>query len=167
MNVSKTILWLALSAASSATIAAEAESTPPALSVFFKKAALDGMTEVEAGKVALNKSQNPQIRNFAQRMVDDHSKSNEELGSLAKSKGIMAPKTLDAEHEAMLNQLKAKSGKDFDHAYAEHMNMDHTKAIALFESAAGSNDPDLARFAKKTLPTLKEHQELAQTLTSH
>jgi putative membrane protein len=167
MNVSKTILWLALSAASSATIAAEAESTPPAPSVFVKKAALDGMTEVEAGKVALSRSQDPDIRNFAQRMVDDHGKANEELESLAKSKGIMAPKKLDAEHEAMLNQLKAKTGKDFDHAYAEHMNMDHSKAIALFESAAGSNDPDLARFAKKTLPTLKEHKELAQTLPGH
>ena len=164
MNVSKTILWLVLSGASAAAMAADAESTPPAAGVFVKKAALDGMTEVEAGKVALSKSQDPDIRSFAQRMVDDHGKANDELEALAKTKGIMPPKKLDAEHQAMLNQLKAKSGKDFDHAYAEHMNMDHTKAIALFESAAGSNDPDLARFAKKTLPTLKEHQELAQSL---
>jgi putative membrane protein len=166
VTVSKTILWLALSGASAAATAADAESTPPATDVFVKKAALDGMTEVEAGKVALSKSEDPEIRSFAQRMVDDHGKSNEELESLAKSKGIMAPKKLDAEHEAMLNMLKAKSGKDFDHAYSEHMNMDHSKAITLFESAAGSNDPDLARFAKMALPTLKEHKVLAQGLAA-
>jgi putative membrane protein len=164
MNVSKTLLFLALSGASSAALAAEAEGTPPAPGIFVKKAALDGMTEVEAGKVALSKSQDPEIRSFAQRMVADHGKANSELAAIAKAKGLNPPKDLDSEHQAMVNSLKGKSGKDFDAAYAEHMNMDHSKAIALFESAAGSNDPDLAQFAKKTLPTLKEHKELAQKL---
>jgi putative membrane protein len=164
MNVSKTLLFLALSGASSAALAADAEGTPPAPAVFVKKAALDGMTEVEAGKVALSKTQDPEIRSFAQRMVSDHGKANSELAAIAKTKGLTAPKELDAEHQAMLNSLKGKSGKEFDAAYAEHMNMDHSKAIALFESAAGSNDPDLARFAKKTLPTLKEHKALAEKL---
>ncbi len=164
MNVSKTLLFLALSGVSAAALAADAESTAPAPSVFVKKAALDGMTEVEAGKVALSKSQNPEIRSFAQRMVADHGKANAELATIAKAKGLPAPKELDAEHKEMLNSLSGKSGKDFDVAYAEHMNMDHSKAIALFESAAGSNDPDLAQFAKKTLPTLKEHKALAQKL---
>jgi putative membrane protein len=164
MNVSKTLLFLALSGASSAALAADAEGTPPAPSIFVKKAALDGMTEVEAGKVALSKSQDPEIRSFAQRMVSDHSKANSELSAIAKTKGLNPPKELDNEHQAMVNSLKGKSGKDFDAAYAEHMNMDHSKAIALFESAAGSNDPDLAQFAKKTLPTLKEHKALAEKL---
>jgi len=164
MKVSSTILFLALSGASAAATAADAERTPPAPSVFVKKAALDGMTEVEAGKVALAKSQDPAIRNFAERMVKDHGKANTELESLAAKKGLGAPKQLDPEHKEMLSALQSKSGKDFDQAYAEHMNMDHSKAIALFESAAGSSDPDLAQFAKKTLPTLKEHKELAQKL---
>ena len=164
MDVSRTLLLLALASASSAAVAADAESTPPAPSVFVKKAALDGMTEVEAGKVALAKSQDKEVRNFAQRMVTDHGKANAELESLAKAKGLTAPKQLDPEHEAMVNSLKTKSGADFDRAYAEHMNMDHSKAIALFESATKSNDAQLAQFAQKTLPTLKEHKELAQKL---
>jgi len=164
MNVSRTILFLALSGASGASMAAGAEGTPPTPSVFVKKAALDGMTEVEAGKVALSKSQDPAIRDFAQRMVTDHGKANSELESLAVRKGLQAPKRLDAEHKEMLDTLSSKNGKEFDQAYAEHMNMDHSKAIALFESAAGSNDPDLAKFAKETLPTLKEHKALAQKL---
>jgi len=164
MNVSRTVLFLALTGASSAAVAADAQRTAPAPSVFVKKAALDGLTEVEAGKVALIKSQDPAIRDFAQRMVSDHGKANTELESIALRKGIAAPKQLDPEHKQMLETLKGKSGKDFDLAYAQHMNMDHSKAIALFESAAGSNDPDLAQFAKKTLPTLKEHKALAQKL---
>jgi putative membrane protein len=164
MNISRSILFLALSGASTAALAADAEATPPAPSVFVKKAALDGMTEVEAGKVALSKSQDPAIREFAQRMVKDHGKANSELESLAANKGLSAPKQLDPDHKEMLDALKTKNGKDFDQAYAEHMNMDHSKAIALFESAAGSSDPDLAQFAKKTLPTLKEHKAMAQKL---
>ena len=164
MYASRTLLFLAIAGVSSAALAADAEHTPPAPSVFVKKASLDGMTEVEAGKVALAKSQDPDIRSFAQRMVDDHSKAGAELASLAKTKGLAAPKQLDAEHQAMLDALKAKSGHEFDHAYAEHMNMDHSKAIALFESASKSDDVQLAQFAEKTLPTLKQHKALAQKL---
>jgi putative membrane protein len=164
MNVSRTLLFLAITGASSAAMAADAESTPPAPSVFVKKAALDGMTEVEAGKVALTKSQDPAIRSFAERMVADHGKANKELTSIAERKGLNPPKQLDADHKQMLETLKGKTGKDFDQAYAEHMNMDHSKAVALFESASESSDPELAQFAKKTLPTLKEHKALAQKL---
>jgi putative membrane protein len=164
MDVSKSLLFLALAGASAATLAADAERTPPAASVFVKKAALDGMTEVEAGKLALDKSKDPKIREFAERMVKDHTKAGAELESIAKAKGLAAPKTLDAEHQAMVESLKSKSGQEFDHAYAVHMNMDHSKAIALFESATKSTDSELAGFAQKTLPTLKEHKQLAQEL---
>ena len=162
--ISKSILFLALGGVSAAALAADAERAVPAPAVFVKKAALDGMAEVELGKVALEKSQNADVRSFAQRMVTDHGKANSELASIAKTKGLDAPKMLDAEHEAMVSKLRDKSGADFDQAYSEHMNMDHSKAIALFEGAAKSPDADLAGFAKKTLPTLKEHQQLAQKL---
>lgn len=164
MDVSRTLLCLALAGASSAAIAADAERSAPAPSAFVTKAALDGMTEVEAGKVALSKSQDPEIRSFAERMVKDHTKANTELETIAKTKGLTPPKKLDAEHQKMVDDLSAKSGQEFDHAYAQHMNMDHSKAIALFEGATKSSDADLAGFAQKTLPTLKEHKQLAQKL---
>ena len=165
MNVSKSILFLALSAASSAAaLAADAERAIPEPTVFVTKAAQDGMAEVAVGKIALAKSQDPGVRSFAQRMVTDHSKANAELATLAKSKGIDAPKELDAEHKAMVDAITAKSGAEFDREYSQHMNMDHGKAIALFESATKSSDPDFAGFAKKTLPTLKEHKKLAEKL---
>jgi len=164
MLASKTILFLAITGASGAALAAAAEDTPPAPTVFVQKAAQDGMTEVELGKVALEKSQNAQVREFAQRMVADHGKANAELAALAKQKGIEAPKKLDAEHQAMVKTLSGKDGATFDAEYSRHMNMDHSKAISLFEAASESTDKDLAGFARKTLPTLKEHKQLASKL---
>jgi putative membrane protein len=163
MLTSKTILFLAIAGASHAAVAAQGADAPSP-KTFVDKAAQDGMTEVELGKVALEKSQNPEVRNFAQRMVSDHGKANSELATLAKQKGIDAPKKLDAEHQAMVKNLKAKDGPSFDSEYSHHMNMDHSKAISLFEAASNSPDKDLAGFARKTLPTLKEHKEMAGKL---
>lgn len=163
MNVSKSLLLLALAGTSSAVIAADAKSIPEPIA-FVKKAAQDGMTEVEVGKIALEKSQDPAVRSFAQRMVTDHGKANEELSSIAQAKGMDVPKELDAEHQGMVDALSAKSGAAFDREYTQHMSMDHTKAIALFEGASKSPDAELAGFAKKTLPTLKQHKQLAEKL---
>ncbi|MDB6044612.1 MAG: putative outer membrane protein [Gammaproteobacteria bacterium] len=133
---------------------------------FVKKAAQDGMTEVELGKLALTKSSNSQVKQFAQKMVQDHGTANKELAGIAKGKGLDVPAQLDAQHQDMVKTLSSKSGAAFDSAYAEHMAMDHTKAVALFRAEATSNDPELAGFAKKTLPTLQEHKQLADTLQS-
>jgi len=133
---------------------------------FVKKAALDGMTEVELGKIAASKSQDEKVKQFAERMVADHSKANEELASIAKQKGLTVPTSLDAEHQSMVQSLNAKSGKAFDTAYSEHMNADHAKAVALFQGAITSSDPELAAFAKQTLPTLEQHKTMAKRLAS-
>lgn len=164
MLTSKTILFLAITGVSGAAMAAAAEDTPPAPAVFVQKAAQDGMTEVELGKIALDKSQNSEIRSFAQRMVADHGKANDELKSLAGSNGIDVPKKLDAEHQAIVNDMKSMDGSRFDSSYSRHMNMDHTKAISLFEAESKAPNKDLAGFAQKTLPTLKEHKQLAKKL---
>jgi putative membrane protein len=162
--LSQSVLFLALAGISTASLAAGADDAVPEPTTFVKKAAVAGLTEVEAAKIALAKSQDPSIRSFAQKMVTDHTKANMELSSIASAKGIDAPKKPDAEHQAMLDKLASKSGTEFDREYSQHMNMDHSKAIALFEGASKSSDPELAGFAKKTLPTIKEHKKLAEKL---
>lgn len=158
------VLSLALAGVANSASAADAERGVPVPSAFVKMAAQAGMTEIEAAKVALSKSKDPAIRSFAERMVNDHGSANLELASLAKAKGIDTPQRLDAEHKAMIDALRAKSGSDFDAAYSQHMNMDHDKAIALFEGASRSADPEFAGFARKTLPKLQEHKQLASRL---
>ncbi|HUQ12518.1 MAG TPA: DUF4142 domain-containing protein [Steroidobacteraceae bacterium] len=164
MNISRSILLLALASINNGAQAAEAESAVPEPHTFVQQAAQTSLTEIEAAKVALARSQDPGIRSFAQRMVKDHGQSNIELASLATVKGIEAPKALDAEHKAMLDEITSKTGADFDRSYSEHMQMGHTKAVALFEAAANSPDAVIANFARKTLPTLREHRQLAQKL---
>jgi putative membrane protein len=131
---------------------------------FVRKAALGGMTEVEVAKLAETKSQDPKVKAFAQRMVKDHGKANEELATLAKAKGWPVPSSLDAEHKAVIEKLRAKSGADFDAAYSQQMMGDHEKTIALFEGGSKASDAELAAWVKATLPTLKEHRELTHSL---
>jgi putative membrane protein len=131
---------------------------------FVKKAALGGMTEVEASKLAVSKAQDPQVRAFAQKMVKEHTAANEELTSLAQKKGWNVPSSLDSEHKAIVQKLSSKSGEAFDTAYAKQMLEDHEKTVALFKAATRSSDADLAAWVEKTLPTIEQHEQMAATL---
>jgi putative membrane protein len=133
---------------------------------FVKEAAQGGMTEVQVAKVALSKTQDPSVRTFAEQMVKDHGKANMELAGIAKRKGLDVPAALDAEHKAIVQKLSAKSGAEFDSAYSKQMMADHDKTLALFADASQSRDTDIAAFAQKTLPTLKEHRKMADSLPS-
>lgn len=142
--------------------AADHDGADPA--TFVSKAAQGGMTEVALSKAAATNSSVPAVKKFAEQMVQDHEKANDELSSIAKKKGINVPASLDAEHEAIVQNISNKSGSEFDQVYGRQMARDHAKTVALFEAAAQSTDPDLAAFAKTTLPKLKQHQQMAATL---
>jgi len=139
----------------------------PAAQSFVEQAAQTGMMEVELGKVAMTKSNNMDIRTFGARMVQDHGKANAALEAAARGAGIRAPTALDAEHRAIVDDLKAKSGAAFDAAYVRQMEDDHAKAVDLFKVVAASASdlgPSLSGFANKTLPTLVEHKKMADDL---
>jgi putative membrane protein len=142
----------------------ESRTNGAAAAAFVDKAAQAGMTEVQLGKLALQKSSDAQIRKFAQQMVTDHSKAGEELAAIAKAENLQVPGKLDSKHADMVRALGAKSGAEFDAAYAQGMMQDHVQAVALFESAQQLPEPALAQFAAKTLPTLQEHKRMAQAL---
>ncbi len=140
------------------------DSSGVAPAMFVKMAALGGMTEVELGKIAQTMARDANVRKFADEMIKDHSKANTELATLAKTKGLAVPSTLDSEHNAIVQKLSAKSGADFDAAYSKQMMEDHDKTIALFEGATKSSDKDVAAFAQRTLPTLERHKQMADSL---
>jgi putative membrane protein len=130
---------------------------------FVMKAAKGGMAEVELGKLASEKGTTDQVKQFGQRMVTDHGKANDELKSLAQSKNITLPASLDPKDQALHDRLAKLSGAAFDRAYMQAMVADHRKDVSEFrtESTAGK-DPDVKAFASKTLPTLEEHLKMAQ-----
>ena len=134
----------------------------PADKEFVSNAGMAGLAEVQMGNLALEKAGNADVKAFAQRMVTDHTKANEELQQLTATKGLALPAQLDGEHKAGLDHLNTLTGSAFDKAYMEHMVADHGKAVTLFETAANTaGDADIKAFAAKTLPTLKEHATLA------
>lgn len=125
---------------------------------FANDAAVAGMAEVAAGKVASQKATNPQVKDFAKMMVMDHTKANEELMAIAKKKNITLPAAPDADHQKMLTDLSAKTGKDFDKAYVDAMVSGHKKVASMLEDASKNcKDSELMGFAAKTLPTVKAH----------
>ncbi|MBL4677389.1 MAG: DUF4142 domain-containing protein [Mucilaginibacter sp.] len=125
---------------------------------FATDAANAGMAEVAAGKVASEKATNAQVKEFANMMVMDHTKANEELMGIAKTKNITLPTAPDADHQKMLTDLSAKSGAAFDKAYVDAMVEGHKKVAAMLEDASKNcKDTDLMAFATKTLPTVKAH----------
>jgi putative membrane protein len=133
---------------------------------FVHKAALADMTEIELGQLALQKSQDPGVREFAQRMVKDHTASSAKLKAAAMKEGVAVPATLDSEHQKLVQRLQALNGTAFDAEFSKIMDKDHHKAVKLFESA--SQSPQVAEpvreFAQNTLPTLKTHRQLAEAL---
>lgn len=132
---------------------------------FAADAAKDSMAEVELGQLALNKSDNAKIREFANRIIQDHSKANMQLQSIAKSGNVVLPSEPGEKLREPMNKLSGLSDKDFDRAYAEAMVEDHEKAVKLFQQYQrdGSNK-ELGAFAQQTLPVLQEHLHMAQAL---
>lgn len=131
---------------------------------FANKAAQGGMAEVQLGQLATQKASNPDVKAFGQRMVDDHSKANDEFKGIVSRKGVTLPTGLDAKDQATYDRLSKLEGAAFDRAYMADMVKDHRADIAEFEKEANSgSDPDIKGFAAKTLPTLKHHLEMAES----
>lgn len=130
---------------------------------FAKKAAAGGLAEVQIGQMAADKATDPDVKSFAQRMVTDHTKANDELQQLASTKGWTLPTELDAKHRSTMARLQKQSGAAFDRTYMNAMVADHNTDVAEFRSYSQSGaDPELKSWAATTLPTLEEHQKLAK-----
>jgi len=132
---------------------------------FVKEATRGGMSEVELGQLAKEKGKSDSVRNFGDRMVRDHQKANDELKSIATSKGATVPANLTRTEKSTMDKLQNASGPEFDRQYAATMVEDHRTDIKEFKDAAEDlKDPDLKAFAQKTIPTLEEHLRMAEDM---
>jgi len=128
---------------------------------FMTEAAKGGMAEVELSRVATTKSQNAEVKKFANQMIQDHTNANTELKQLAGKKTVTLPTDLDAEHKALKDKLSGLSGAEFDREYVNAMVADHEKSVNLFKTQAdGGTDADAKAFAAKTLPKLQAHLDM-------
>jgi predicted outer membrane protein len=130
---------------------------------FMTKAAEGGMAEVEFGKLAEQHAANNGVKQFGKRMVDDHTKLNDDLKTVATKKGVTLPTALNAKDQATMDRLSKLNGAEFDRAYMADMVKDHRADITEFRREADhGSDPDVKNFASKGLPTIEGHLKMAE-----
>jgi putative membrane protein len=132
---------------------------------FAKKAAKGGLAEVKLGQLAEQTGSNDAVKQFGQRMVEEHSKANDRLKQAAAKENISLPGDLDLKDRAVYDALSKLSGAAFDKAYARDMIRDHQQDIAEFNSEANSGRKSAIKdFAEQTLPTLQDHLKQAREM---
>ena len=132
---------------------------------FAMKAAQGGMAEVKLGQLAQQKATSPTVRDFAKRMVQDHSKNENVLQNTASRENMALPTGIDKDAQDTYDRLSKLSGDAFDRAYAHDMVKDHTKDVADFQKEAkDGHDEAIKNYAAQTLPTLQSHLEMARRM---
>jgi putative membrane protein len=127
---------------------------------FVTKAAQGGMFEVESSRLALRKNVSDPYREFAQKMVEDHGKSNDELAEIVRRKGGTLPGGMTRDDERELEELRKLDGPEFEQRYMQAQIKAHDQAISTFQNASQElHDNDLKTFANQTLGTLRQHRE--------
>src|SRR3954468_18866830 len=123
------------------------------------------LAEVEAGKLASQKAQNPEVKKFARHMVEDHGKQLSELKQVAQAKEVTLPAAPKAKHREAMKKLQDLSGDEFDRAYMTQMVKDHGEALTLVQKTANqAKDDALKAAARKAEPGIREHLDTAQKL---
>ena len=129
---------------------------------FVARAAMGDMFEIETSKLALTRSQDPDVKAFAQKMIRDHQTSSDRLQGILGQSGAPAqmPSSLDAMHRQKIARLETAQGKAFDAAYRDVQMEAHAEAVQLYTaySKSGSN-PALKAFATEVLPTIEMHHK--------
>lgn len=133
---------------------------------FLAQAANGGITELELGKLAIQKASSPQVKEFAQMMVNDHTKANNELKALADQMKIRIPAGLSDQNRLKIETITKNDGKNFDREYMLAMVKDHKITTEIFQSEVhDGNDSLIKAYASKTLPVLMHHREMAEKLS--
>ncbi len=145
--------------------AAFAQTRSTSAQDFVQKAAISNTFEIQSSQVAVDRARSDGVKNFAQRMIDDHSRALERLQEVAKASNLQAAPSMDAEHQKMVDELKAIPDSNFDNRYISMQTTAHEKAVQLFSDySQRGTDPQLKAFAAEILPTLQEHLKEVQQL---
>ena len=133
--------------------------------VLATKAAQGGIAEIQVGTLAQQNASSPQVKQFGQMLVTDHTKANQQLQQIAQEEGITLPVAPGTEDAQQSQKLQSLTGKDFDDQFVQNEVDDHKQAIAEFQKEAQSgSDPALKAFAQQTIPVLQKHLQAAESL---
>ncbi|MFB2833168.1 DUF4142 domain-containing protein [Floridanema evergladense] len=130
--------------------------------LFANKAAQGNLAEIRLSQLALERASSSEVKQYAQRMIDEHTQATNQLAQIAAQKGITLPRQLDAQHQQIERQLRQLSGASFDRAYMRAMVNDHAQTVALFQrQTEQGQDQDLVSFASTLLPAIQQHYAMA------
>ncbi|APR85305.1 putative exported protein [Minicystis rosea] len=135
---------------------------------FVTDVAQGNLTEIRLGEIVARNATNDEVRKYAQRMVDDHTKLNTQLATLMQQrKGVALPTALDKKHQDEVDKLAKETGDKLDRDYMSRMVDEHEKDVKAFEKIAkDAKDPELKQFASGALPTLQDHLTRAKEIES-
>jgi putative membrane protein len=132
---------------------------------FASTAAEGGMLEVKLGELAMKNGSSKEVKDFGKGMVTDHSKVNNELKALAKTKKITIPAGLSKAKQQQYDSLASIKGDKFDMVYMNMMLLSHEQTINLFQTEANKGeDPEIKKWAEQKVPALKHHLQMANAL---
>ncbi|CAN7686645.1 DUF4142 domain-containing protein [Pseudoduganella sp. LjRoot289] len=148
-----------ITAALLGALTAQAQNLAKSDQQMLEQLAQGNMAEIEAGKIALQKSQNAEVKSFAQQMIDDHTKGLQEVQSVAQAKGVTLPAEVDAKHKAMASKLDGLSGDAFDRTYLSQAGVnEHKKTHALVQKVQrNAKDADVKALGSRLEPTVAQH----------
>lgn len=134
---------------------------------FAMRAALSDMFEIQSSQLALERSQQPQVRQFAQRMINEHQTMTNQLQSTLQQANITMtpPAQLDPEKTAMIQRLRDAGPGGFDDAYLEQQIESHETTLNLFRDyGANGDNPTLRQFAERGAPMIENHLQTARAI---
>ncbi|QRY55483.1 DUF4142 domain-containing protein [Sphingobacterium siyangense] len=132
---------------------------------YLVEAAAMDLKEIEIGKLAQQKSIDPDIKAFGKMLEEDHMKSSAEVKKLAQLKDISLPAAVPEDGQKMYKELDEKTGLDFDKKFADMMVDGHQKAIdKMTKAAEEASDKEISAWASSKIPTLAAHLEHAKSL---
>lgn len=159
------VLALASALALSGLHAQNSKSSAAADS-FLKQAMQGDMAEIQMGQLAQQKGADQQVKQFGQTLVSDHQENLDKAKSLAQQVGVTPPESVNAQQKAAYQKLSKLSGQQFDKEFAQHMVQDHRKDITKFEQESKKSG-EIANFAQDTLPVLRKHLQIAESISGN
>lgn len=136
----------------------------PSTADFVTEAAVGDLFDIQSSKLAEARG-DAATKAFAEKMIADHTKTSSELMPLAMAANVPVPTEMDGTHKTLLGKLQALQGGDFARAYHDDQAKAHKQAVSLFERyAKGGDNSGLKTFANATLPTLREHEKMADNM---
>jgi putative membrane protein len=160
------VMAIAAFAAGTGLAHAQQQAEPLTDRAFIENAAQNSLLETTASQLVQRNTRDPQLREYAQQIIADHTRAVAELKKIALEQNVTLPTSLDASHKKELERLKGLKGDEMDAAYSGVMTASHDNAVELFQQASQYKhlSPAVQSFAQRTLPTLQAHHRMALQL---